>query len=514
MVFPSDTEVPRGGAPQQALCLSLPADPKALEETVRQDKAPLAGSSTECWGARHTLAFLGSLGFTVMYTIRISLSVAIVAMATTTPSNSSNATNGSADVCPLPDGYDPQETDQKGEFDWDTKVQGAILGSFYYGYAISHMPGGRAAEYIGGKLLVGLGLLLASIFTLLTPICAEISTGMFIALRVAEGLVLGGCFPAMNTLLATWFPPAERSKYTTLVMTGPNVGTVIAMPVTGWLSSSEELGGWRSAFYVFGSLGLLWSIAWFMLVHDRPERHPRISDAELQYLLSYKEVMKEAEVVPLPWCDILTSPYVWLVTLASIGDTLGFYTIITELPTYLANIQHFDMNSTGVLSALPYAVAWVFSLFWGFLVEKLASSGIMTILQIRNMSMAIAYYLPSLCLMGMCFVNCNGVLAMVLLCLAVGLATPNMAGYLCAHQDLAPNFAGSLMGFTNTFGSLMGVVAPALTGAITYNNQTLAAWREVFLISAGTYVVTCTIYIALMTADVQPWNDRKKTGAR
>lgn len=30
----------------------------------------------------------------------------------------------------------------------------------------------------------------------------------------------GGCFPAMNTLLATWFPPAERSKYTTLVMTG------------------------------------------------------------------------------------------------------------------------------------------------------------------------------------------------------------------------------------------------------------------------------------------------------
>lgn len=81
-----------------------------------------------------------------------------------------------------------------------------------------------------------------------------------------------------------------------------------------------------------------------------------------------------------------------------------------------------------------------------------------------------AYYLPSLCLVGMCFVNCNGVLAMVLLCLAVGLATPNMAGYLCAHQDLAPNFAGSLMGFTNTFGSLMGVVAPALTGAITYNN--------------------------------------------
>lgn len=90
------------------------------------------------------------------------------------------------------------------------------------------------------------------------------------------------------------------------VLPGQNVGTVIAMPVTGWLSSSEELGGWRTAFYVFGTSGLVWSIAWFLLVHDRPEHHPRISDAELQYLLSYKEVMKEAKV-----CTTLQQ---WLIT--------------------------------------------------------------------------------------------------------------------------------------------------------------------------------------------------------
>ncbi|XP_042876444.1 uncharacterized protein LOC122256054 [Penaeus japonicus] len=96
MVFPGDTEVPKSGPPQQAP--SLPA-PKSLEETERPDQAlsaaakPPGSSNTECWGARHTLALLGSLGFTVMYTIRISLSVAIVAMVTTMPSNSSNATN-------------------------------------------------------------------------------------------------------------------------------------------------------------------------------------------------------------------------------------------------------------------------------------------------------------------------------------------------------------------------------------------------------------------------------------
>lgn len=29
------------------------------------------------------------------------------------------------------------------------------------------------------------------------------------------------------------------------------------------------------------------------------------------------------------------------------GGCFGFYALLTELPTYLANIQHFDMNNVG-----------------------------------------------------------------------------------------------------------------------------------------------------------------------
>ena len=68
-------------------------------------------------------------------------------------------------------------------------------------------------------------------------------------------------------------------------MTGAQFGTVVTLPVSGWLCDSDFLGGWPSVFYVFGSLGLLWSIAWFFLVFDHPDTHPRISPEEKIYIL-------------------------------------------------------------------------------------------------------------------------------------------------------------------------------------------------------------------------------------
>ena len=40
----------------------------------------------------------------------------------------------------------------------------------------------------------------------------------------------------------------------------------------------------RYVFYVFGSLGILWFIAWSVLVYDGPDVHPRIAQEEREYL--------------------------------------------------------------------------------------------------------------------------------------------------------------------------------------------------------------------------------------
>lgn len=77
---------------------------------------------------------------------------------------------------------------QSGEFNWGSELQGYVLGSFFYGYIITQIPGGYLAEKFGAKYLFGFGVLCTAILTLITPVVARLSVGLLIAVRVMEGL--------------------------------------------------------------------------------------------------------------------------------------------------------------------------------------------------------------------------------------------------------------------------------------------------------------------------------------
>ena len=77
---------------------------------------------------------------------------------------------------------------QSGEFNWDGDRQGLVLGSFFYGYILTQVPGGYLGERYGGKWLYGVGVLCTSVFTLLTPIAARIHVYVFLAVRILEGI--------------------------------------------------------------------------------------------------------------------------------------------------------------------------------------------------------------------------------------------------------------------------------------------------------------------------------------
>lgn len=102
-----------------------------------------------------------------------------------------------------------------------------ILSSFYWGYVVTHIPGGVMAEKFGGKYTLGLGILSTSVFTMLIPLVVIISNGSVAwvtAFRVIIGFGEGTTFPALNALLAKWVPAEERSKLGTLVYAGAQIG--------------------------------------------------------------------------------------------------------------------------------------------------------------------------------------------------------------------------------------------------------------------------------------------------
>ncbi|XP_063878458.1 sialin-like isoform X1 [Scylla paramamosain] len=461
------------------------------------------------WDARKTLVLLSFLGLTVAYMVRVCLSITIVAIVkrNVTIDISDN------DTCPVPDDA-IKDTEAGGDYEWDGQTQTILLGAFFYGYTVSNFPGGRVAEYFGPRLTVGLGILLPSVLTLLSPLCIYTSPVLFIVLRVLEGLTQGVTFPAMHFMMSAWIPPKDKAKYWSLQGSGMQIGTVVAMSVGGWLCSTTFLGGWPSVFYVFGGLGVIWAIPWFLLIHDLPEHHPRISDAELQYILEHRRYVKREKVVAIPWRHIATSQPFWAIMASSFCYNFSFYTLLTELPTYFNKILHFDMSTNGLSSALPYIVQCLAAVSWGMFVDILQKRNVLSVKTVRKLSTSLALYSSAACLIGMMWVNCDPTVAMVVMCLAVGLIGPIGSGSPLSEQDIAPNLAGTLKGLTNTLGSATGFVAPAVTGAITSGNQTVSAWNTVFVISAVFNLIFGTIYVIFGTDKVQPWNDSKPKKVR
>eukprot|EP00088_Acartia_fossae_P010328 TRINITY_DN15141_c0_g1_i3.p1 TRINITY_DN15141_c0_g1~~TRINITY_DN15141_c0_g1_i3.p1 ORF type:complete len:555 (+),score=53.77 TRINITY_DN15141_c0_g1_i3:130-1794(+) len=454
---------------------------------------------------RYVFCLMSFLGFVNVYAMRVNLSVAIVAMV----NNTAIATNVTYnnDTCPDLEPRPRSNTTQPsgdGPFDWNAEEQGLILGAFFYGYIVTQVPGGRMAEIWGGKWLYGTGVLVTSLFTLITPLAAYSGVGVFTAVRILEGLGEGVTFPAMHAMLSKWAPPNERSRLSSWVYSGASLGSVISMPASGYLCDTY---GWESVFYFFGVLGLIWFVAWAWIVTDSPQSHPTISRAEKEYISKCIGSGHSQEAPPVPWRHILTSVPMWALVFTHIAQNWGFYTLLTELPTYMKNILHFDIKDNAAISALPYLLSTILSFIASPVADYFIDHRIMKRSVTRKLFNSLGFCLPAVFLVLAGYSGCDVDSTIVFLALAGGTNSLHYSGLMSTHLDMSPNFAGTLLGITNGFANVMGFLAPAFTGYIINENEDLGHWRFVFFVASIVYFSGNMIYIGFGSTKEQPWNN-------
>lgn len=85
---------------------------------------------------------------------------------------------------------DPKTSSNNLKFNWSEYEQNLLLGSFYWGYFLTELPGGRMAEMIGARSVFGYSMLLSSMVTLLTPFAAKINYYCLILCRMFLGFTL------------------------------------------------------------------------------------------------------------------------------------------------------------------------------------------------------------------------------------------------------------------------------------------------------------------------------------
>ncbi|KAK5640839.1 hypothetical protein RI129_009386 [Pyrocoelia pectoralis] len=455
---------------------------------------------------RYIVAIMGFLAILNAYTMRTTLSIAITEMVI--PRNSTGSGDQS---CQVEDdsGHGSIIQDPHDLYDWDEETQGLILSSFYWGYIITHIPGGVLAEKFGGKYSLGIGILSTAFFTLITPVITRLVGGdwrLLCVLRVCVGLGEGTTFPAINALLAKWVPLSERSRLGSLTFAGSLLGTVLGTSVSGVLIKHTQ--DWASVFYLFGGLGVAWFVIWTLLCYSDPESHPFISDNEKNFLRKELESVS-SDNKQIPWREILTSVPLWALVAAQIGHDWGFFAMVTDLPKYMKDVLKFRIDENGLWSSLPYIVMWIVSIMSGWLCDWLIKKGYMNITFARKFFTTVASMGPAVFIVAASYTGCDRYFAVALFTIAMGLMGTFYCGMKVNALDLSPNFAGTLMALVNGIGAVSGVITPYLIGALT-TEHTLKQWQLVFWITLGVFAVTNIIYVAFASGETQWWNDVEK----
>jgi ACS family sodium-dependent inorganic phosphate cotransporter-like MFS transporter 5 len=148
---------------------------------------------------------------------------------------------------------------------------------------------------------------------------------------------------------------------------------------------------------------------------------------------------------------------------------------------------------------------WIIIMISGYIADRLRTKKLMSTTNVRKVANAVGFICPAVCLVSTGYVNCNAPLAVFLIISAVGTAGISFAGWSVNHLDLAPPYAGTLMGITNTLATVPGFIGPSVVGAITNQNQTVEAWRKVFYIAAGVYGFGTIFYGIFGSGEVQSW---------
>eukprot|EP00794_Sanderia_malayensis_P005562 gene5562-6248_t len=287
---------------------------------------------------------------------------------------------------------------------------------------------------------------------------------------------------------------------------GCPVGNIIAIPITGMLAKYGFDGGWPSVFYCFGFFAIAWYALWEYLAADTPAHHPTISKAERAYIEASIgghtfDPLKEKP----PWKDILSSVPMWGIIIGHFGACWGYYTLFTQMPTYLKDIQHLDIKTMGFVAATPYILKSFIGPIGGISADILIRRKILTVKGVR-----VLFYGVGCCLAGGCILATGYCVemedAIAFLILGVGFSGLNATGYAVNHLDIAPRYAGILMGLSNTFATIPGFLSPMLTGMITREKRA-SEWKVVFWITFAVYIIATGLYSIMCSGELQPWGD-------
>jgi MFS transporter, ACS family, glucarate transporter len=124
--------------------------------------------------------------------------------------------------------------------------------------------------------------------------------------------------------------------------------------------------GWRSSFLMSALIGLAAGAVWFLAARDTPEAHPSVSSGELMFIQQGIPKPTTAEKSRLlSWSTILSTPNVWILSLAYFCVGYVAWIFFSWFYVYLAKVRGLDLKASALYATLPFLAMAICSPFGG-----------------------------------------------------------------------------------------------------------------------------------------------------
>jgi MFS family permease len=328
---------------------------------------------------------------------------------------------------------------------------GWVTSVFFLSYSALEIPTGALGDRIGPRRVLTRVVAWWSAFTALTGTVSNYY--VLLLVRFCFGAGEAGAYPNASAVIGRWIPAARRTRAWGIVWMTSQVGAALSpllvVPI-------QMRYGWRAPFFVFGLVGVVWSLAWYAWFRDSPHEKAGVTDAELREIGSVPGLQRHG----MPWATALRIPALWRI--AAIGAcyvyVLGFFQ--GWLQTYLVRGRGFS-EAALVLSSLTYAVGATANGLGG-----LAGDWMVKRHGLRNGRrwIGVAGLIAAALFMTAAILAPGGKLALVFLSCAYGGILFQQPTLCALCLDVGRNNAGAVFGFMNTAGNAASALSAVVFG--------------------------------------------------
>ena len=370
-----------------------------------------------------------------------------------------------------------------------------VLSAFAWSYALGQIPAGWLGDRFGPKKVLTVIMSWWSIAAVMTGAALGM-TSLFSA-RFLLGLGEAGAFPVASRGMQLWFARAERG----LIQGTTHFFSRFAVAVTPLVAGSIMLAfGWRAIFYIFGSLGIIWAIAFNLIYRNTPEEHRGVNPGELTQIRGSNPdgTIRQLSMVrkATPWRRILGSPNMWYIAVGYCCFFFGTNFYLTWYPTYLREYRHLTLQALGIMGSLPLFAGMAGDLFGGSLSDMVFrrtgnAKFARRIVAAPGFLLAAAFLIPAA--MTNSAWTCILFLAASFFCLewVIGPAW-------AVPMDVGGEFSGTVTGIMNGTGALFGASLTPLVYGIFFEK---GSWIAPFFINAGVFVMGALIWTLLINPE-------------